>query len=158
MPRIRSCIPMAVAMMLAACASDFGAVNLPGGVNAPPPQIEAVGDASLTNTVWRWEGTQKSDGTSVVPLSAANYTLEFQPGGKLNVRIDCNRGGGQYLLNGNNLTLGSIALTKMLCPQASLDAEFARELAAVTTQRFEGSELVLSLAGNGGTMRFAGPR
>ena len=70
----------------------------------------------------------------------------------------CNRGSGSYLLNDTALSFGPIALTKMFCAQGSRDAEFLKELAAVTSQSFNGNELVLTLQGNAGSMRFTTPR
>ena len=131
---------------------------LPGYVNAPPPPMAAVGDALLTNTPWAWQGTQMKDGSRIVPEAPERYTLTFLPGGQVSVRADCNRGSGSYLLNDTALSFGPIALTKMFCAQGSRDTEFLKELAAVTSQSFSGNELVLTLQGDAGTMRFTTPR
>ena len=131
---------------------------LPGYVNAPPPPMAAPGDALLTNTPWAWQGTQMKDGNRITPEAPDRYTLTFQPGGQVSVRADCNRGSGSYLLNDTALSFGPIALTKMFCAQGSRDAEFLKELAAVASQGFSGNELVLTLQGDAGSMRFTTPR
>ena len=46
----------------------------------------------------------------------------------------------------------------MLCPPGSRDTEFLKELAAVSAQSYTGSELLLTLSGGTGTMRFTTPR
>ena len=51
-----------------------------------------------------------------------------------------------------------MALTKMFCAQGSRDTEFLKELAMVTSQNFSGNELVLTLQGDAGKMRFTTPR
>jgi heat shock protein HslJ len=156
MQSFRHLLPLVVALTVGACAAtDPGTLALPGAINAPPPQIDLSGDALLTYTTWRWQGTLLPNGSSIVPDTPANYALDFQPGGRVTVRADCNRGSGSYLLNGAQLTFGPLALTKMMCPPGSRDREFLAALATTASQSFEGDDLVLKLAGNGGTMRFS---
>jgi heat shock protein HslJ len=141
-------------MAIGACAVDTGPMLLPGKVDAPPPPIEAsAADATFTDMVWRWMGTQMRDGSNVRPDSD-RYDLEFLAGGAVNVRADCNTGRGSYVLDGSKLSLGPVALTKMMCAQDSKDREFLRELASVTNQSVEGRNLVLEIPA--GTMRFTG--
>ena len=155
MPSLRNLLSAALAFAVTACAAtDPGTPALPGHVNAPPPPMAAAGDSLLTNTVWAWQGTQTKDGARIAPDAAERYALVFAPGGMVSVRADCNRGSGSYLLNGNQLTFGPIALTKMMCPPGSRDGEFLRGLAAVAGQSMSGNELVLTLQGDGGSMRF----
>ncbi len=108
--------------------------------------------------MWTWQGTQTRDGANIRPDAPERYTLEFQPGGQVTVRADCNRGTTSYLLNGPQLTFGPIALTKMACPPGSRDAEFVKNLAAVSGQRLQRYELVLTLQGDAGSMRFTTTR
>ena len=106
----------ALPFLVAACAGSDSPPTLPGSVNAPPPAIAPAadsGDALLTAGTWVWQGTQMSNDVKVVPDVPERYTLEFQPGGRVNVRADCNRGSGSYLLNGSTLTFGPIALTRV---------------------------------------------
>ena len=103
---------VAVASALAGCAAADAPPVLPGTVNAPPPPMAAAGGALLTGTVWRWTGTVMSNDTRITPDAPERYTLEFQPGGMVAVRADCNRGSGSYLLNGGALTFGPLAMTR----------------------------------------------
>jgi para-nitrobenzyl esterase len=145
--------------LLVACAtSPTGGVVLPGHVAAPPPPIVAPGDALLTGTVWTWQGTQMRDSTRFTPDSPERYTLEFQPGGKLIVRADCNRGSASYLLDGSALSFGPIALTRAMCPPGSKDADFLRGVQAVSGHLLHGGELELTLKSGAGSMRFAPSR
>ena len=148
---------LALALAASACATSDAPPMLPGSVNAPPPPIMPAadaGDALLATGIWVWQGTRMADDTRMVPDAPDRYTLEFQPGGRVNVRADCNRGSGSYLLNGRSLTFGPIALTRAMCPPGSKDAEFLKGLAAVSGHQDNGGELVLTLAGNAGAMRF----
>jgi heat shock protein HslJ len=155
MPCSRNILPGALALALAACAAtEQGTPVLPGHVNAPPPPIAAAGDSPLTNTTWAWQGTQMKDGARVVPEAPERYALFFQPGGMVNVRADCNLGSASYLLNGGALSFGRIALTKKMCPPGSRDSDFLKGLSAVAAQGWSGNDLVLTLAGDSGTMRF----
>jgi heat shock protein HslJ len=139
---------------LAACATDSPPV-LPGTVNAPPPPLAAAGDALLTGNVWRWTETVMNDDTHIKPDAPERYTLEFQPGGMVAVRADCNRGSGSYLLNGSALSFGPLAMTRAMCPPGSKDADFLRGLANVQGQLFRGDDLVLALKLDSGSMYFA---
>ena len=140
---------------LAACATNSAPV-MPGTVDAPPPPLAAAGDAMLADTVWRWSQTATGS-NSIRPDAPERYTLEFQPGGMVSVRADCNRGSGTYLLNGSALTFGPLAMTRAACPPGSEDTEFLRELAAVKGQRFNGDDLVLTLS-DSGSMTFVTTR
>jgi len=159
MPFPRNLLAAALTFAVAACtATDPGTPVLHGYVNAPPPPMAAAGDSLLTNTVWTWQGTQMKDGARLVPDAPERYALVFQPGGMVNVRADCNRGSGSYLLNGSQLSFGPIALTKMMCPPGSRDGEFLKGLSAVAAQGMNGSDLVLTLQGDSGSMRFTTTR
>jgi heat shock protein HslJ len=159
MPILRHLAPAALAFAVAACAAtDQGNPVLPGYVNAPPPPMAAPGDALLTDTPWTWQSTQLADGSRIAPDAPERYTLTFQPGGRVNVRADCNRGSASYLLNASQLSFGPIALTKMMCPPGSRDGAFLEGLGAVSAQGMSGSDLVLTLRGNAGSMRFTTTR
>lgn len=156
----RCVLPFApLILALAACtATEPGPPVLPGYVNVPPPPMAAAGDGLLTNTVWSWQETQMKDGPRIVPDAPERYSLEFQPGGKVAIRADCNRGSTSYLLNGGALSFGAIALTRAMCPPGSRDAEYLKALSAVTGQLFSGNDLVLTLKADSGSMRFTTTR
>ena len=148
----------ALMLVQGGCAmTDTTQQLLPGAVNAPPPAI-AGDDSLLTYTVWVWQDTRLPNGTRVVPDSVGRYTIEFQPSGVVNVRADCNRGSGKYTQNGAQLSFGPIALTKMMCPAGSRDNEFLKALGSVSEQSLRGTDLVLTLRGDAGSMRYATPR
>ena len=148
---------LALPFLAVGCAGSDNPPTLPGSVNAPPPPMAPAadsGDALLTAGTWLWQGTQMSNDAKIVPDAPERYTLEFQPGGRVSVRADCNRGSGSYLLNGQSLTFGPIALTRAMCPPGSKDTEFLKGLAAVNGHLDKGGELVLTLAVDSGSMRF----
>lgn len=154
----RLLIPACACVIVACAPTEPKPPTLPGYINAPPPAMAAAGDALLTGTVWKWQATQMRDGARITPDAPERYTLEFQPGGRVNVRADCNRGAASYVLTGNALNFGPIALTRAACPAGSRDAEFVRNLDAVSGQLFQDNELVLTLKGDTGSMRFTTTR
>ena len=148
-----------LALAAAACATTEPAAPLmPGSVNAPPPPLAPAGDALLTGTTWSWRETVMSDGKRIKPDASERYTLLFQPGGAIAVRADCNRGSGSYVLSGSVLSFGPMALSRAMCPPGSMDAEFMKQLGAVSGQRFKGDELVLTLKPDSGSMFFTAKR
>ena len=123
------------------------------GVLDPPPQLAAI-DAALMSGTWQWVGTNRlSD--RVAPADPARYTIAFQADTTLAVLADCNQGGGRYrLIEGQRLEIGPIAQTLIGCPEGSLDSEFTRQLGAAEAYQVSGDTLSLTLALEGGTMRF----
>ena len=149
---------LALPFALAACAvSGTGGPLLPGLVSAPPPAMAAE-DTLPMGVVWSWQSTQMSDGALVLPEGRDRYTLEFQPGGTVRVRADCNRGSASYVRNGNSLGIGPIALTKMACPPDTRDADFLKGLSAVSGHLIRGNDLVLTMKVDSGSMRFTSSR
>lgn len=152
-------LPLLLPVVLAACTSTGGGGPvLPGRVDAPPPPLAPEAQVQLTASVWAWQGTQMSDDTRIVPDDPARYTLEFQPNERVGVRADCNGGSGTYTLDGNRLSFGPIALTRMMCPPGSKDAEYLRGLGQVSGYLFRAGDLVLTLKVDSGSMRFAATR
>ena len=120
--------------------------------NAAPPVVSVASD-ELVGPTWQWQGSAPKGGGAVEVAAPERYTLNFQAGGRVLLRADCNRGSGGYEVNGQSMTMGPAATTKMGCPPGSRDSEFLRELATVTTYAINGNELVLTLR-DGGIMRF----
>jgi heat shock protein HslJ len=156
---VLSPVVTAAALALAACAATpSGGPLMPGAINAPPPPLAAAGDALIAGTAWSWKETLMRDGERVKPDVPERYTVEFQPGGAVAVRADCNRGAGSYALNGGALSFGPLAVTRAMCPPGSMDAEFLKALGAVSGQHFNGDELVLTLKLDSGSMFFTTTR
>lgn len=143
-------------ILLAACASSGGGDPvLPGRVDAPPPPMAPEAEVRLTGAVWAWQSTLMSDDARFVPDAPERYTLEFQPGGRVGMRVDCNRGSGTWTHDGNKLSFGPIALTRAMCPPGSKDTEFLRGLNQVSGYLFRGGDLVLTLKVDSGSMHFS---
>ena len=145
------------ASMLAGCAND-AAKKPPLPPITPimvPPAMAAASDRALIGHVWSWQHSDIA-GQRIDIEGPERYTIDFQSDGDVRVRADCNRGAGRYAEAANRgLSLSSIATTKMGCPGGSRGSEFVRELENVERYEMVGSDLVLVLKENAGTMRFA---
>ena len=142
---------------IVACANDTA--NKPAlppitPIMVPPAMAAAAGGA-LQGRVWTWQSSDLA-GQRVDVDAPDRYTIEFQTDGGVRVRADCNRGGGRYTeAASREVSLSSIATTKMGCPGGAKGAEFVRELENVERYEFVGNDLVMIMKGNAGAMRFA---
>ncbi len=132
-------------------AKDSGAPSYAPS-NAAPPALSAAAN-ELGIPTWQWVRTDGADGRVVNAAAPERYTLKFEGGGRVLVRADCNRGSGSYEVNGAQMKLAPIALTRMGCPPGSQDAEFTQAISRVSTYAIANRELTLRLA-DGATMRF----
>jgi heat shock protein HslJ len=75
---------------------------------------EAAPDAELVTTVWVLDSIIDGDAVSSVPGDVFS-TIEFAADGSVTVRPGCNNGMGNYTVDGNTITFGPIATTRMAC-------------------------------------------
>jgi heat shock protein HslJ len=147
---------------LAACAAmpnaGLAPANAPAYVpaNSVPPVMTTT-SSELVGPIWLWQRTLAASGPVTTPDAPQRYTLAFQSGGRVNVQADCNHGSGSFEVNGVQMKLGAVAMTRMACPAGGRDAEYLGALAQTVSYAFDQEGLVLILA-NGNSMRFrAGP-
>jgi heat shock protein HslJ len=105
----------------------------------------------LEGPAWRLRSIQRPDGT-VVGLPSAVYTAEFGADGRLGVRADCNRCGGGYTAADGRLQVSVLACTRVFCPTAPLDTEFAATLEAGRSYAVD--DRILTIHGDRGTLTF----
>jgi para-nitrobenzyl esterase len=124
---------LATLLLLAACAS------------APP------GPPPLGGTSWQLVKFQGGDGKTLTPDDKAKYTLAFGNNGVLSMRIDCNRGRGNWSSPGpGQVRLGLLALTRAMCPPGSLHDQVVRQWSTVRSYTVKDGHLYLSLMADGG--------
>lgn len=112
----------------------------------------------LAGTSWQLLSIQSmSDEQPTVQVETPDrYTLHFLDDGRANMRLNCNRGMGTYKCtptdsgDSGQLSFGPIAMTRMFCPQPSLDERIARDLDFVRSYLLRGGNLYLSLMADGG--------
>ncbi len=111
----------------------------------------------ITGPVWQWMQTLYSDDRKVVPANPENYTVEFQQGGTLNVKADCNQKGGTYSVSPKEKTI-AIEITHStmaFCPEGSLENEFVKGLSAAAIYFIKEGDLYIDLKYDSGSMRFS---
>jgi heat shock protein HslJ/uncharacterized lipoprotein YbaY len=96
----------------------FGA---PGSMAAAPPA-----NLPLIGTKWTLSSIESS-GARTELVQGTAITLDFGPGTQLSVSGDagCNQYSGSYTTNGENITIGPLAVTQKACDQAVMNQESA---------------------------------
>lgn len=115
-------------------------------------QLEPISADSITSIKWLWEGYNHFDSYTPV-TNPENYTLSFSPDGTCYIKSECNSGNGSYILEENNLTIDSTAITTMACGPDSMDPEYLGLLTGVNSATIEDGQLVL-YSSEGDTMYF----
>jgi para-nitrobenzyl esterase len=111
-------------------------------------------EQSLVGPVWHW--LQFVDPLSKTTVDdPSQYTVEFKPDGKVQVKADCNSGNGTYTAEGSSISIEVLAMTRAMCPPESLSDQFVQNLNEAAIYFFEGEDLFLDLPADSGTMRFA---
>src|SRR5262249_53710384 len=116
------CVVGAVAVLLALVpVIAFGAEqsNPQAPAQVPPATAPPAPPATLVGPTWQWEGTRSGDGTTVVVADPTRYTIQFQAGGMLAVRADCNNVLGSYTASGSQLSIELGPSTLVACPPDS---------------------------------------
>jgi len=121
----------------------------------------AAGSDPLTGTTWRLVSIEsmsnEQPGTTID--DPAKYTVTFGKDERAAFQVDCNRGNGSWTAaaaasDSGSLTFGPIALTKMFCPQPSVDATVAADLGRVRSYLLSDGKLHLSMEADSGIMHW----
>jgi len=110
-------------------------------------------DPALVAITWRWQQTVDNNDRTKAPSNPEHYTLKLLPDGKLNIRADCNLGGGVYTLKESEISIQIIHTTRAACPPESLEQDYIHDLNATARYRMEGDFLYLHLKNDTGTMK-----
>ena len=109
----------------------------------------------IIGIVWKWEQTIYNNDTKTIPAEPDHYTLKLRPDGKVDIRSDCNRGGGTYAKEGSSIAINITNTTRAMCPPGSLEEEFLRNLAAAAAYFQMDDDLYFDLKFDTGTMKFS---
>jgi heat shock protein HslJ len=133
------------------------------GLLAIVPAVVLAAGPDLAGTSWQLVAIQSMDdaqGTTQV-ADPSHFTLEFGRDGRAALRLDCNRGHGDYKVtsagdgSSGSLTFGPVATTRAMCPPPRLDQRVARDLAHVRSYLLKDGKLYLSLMADGGIYEWA---
>ncbi len=107
----------------------------------------ACGDANdlpLEGTLWKLQSMEGIPSETIADEDDA-FTLRFDPAETLVYgRTNCNRFFGSYSLDGRELELGDLGMTRMACPGMEYEDRFVGMLGEVDGYRIEGGTLVLT--------------
>ena len=109
----------------------------------------------ISGTVWKWQQTRYNNDQQSVPDDPSSYTVTFNTDGTLNIRADCNRGGGSYSIEAKRISIEVTHTTRAMCPPESLDQTFIKDLNASKIYFFSDGNLYVDLKYDTGTMKFA---
>jgi para-nitrobenzyl esterase len=111
--------------------------------------------ADLSGPTWQLVKFKGSDDKTLTPDDKTKYTLSFGALGAVSVRIDCNRGRGQWRSPGRNqIEFGPLALTRAMCPSSPLNDRILKDWQYVRSYIIKDSNLFLSLMADGGIYEF----
>ena len=109
---------------------------------------------TLDMKTWTWVQTQYNNDTKLVPQKADAFTLTFDGDGSVSATTDCNSMNGTYELDGNQITFGAMAMTRMFCPE-SQEQDFAKMFEEIQSYFFTTrGELIFEFKFDGGTAIF----
>jgi heat shock protein HslJ len=112
---------------------------------------EPEGSEVLEDTSWRFVRFEGGDGTVIVPNDPTEYTVQFAGEDRLFAQVKCNRGQGSWsATEDRQLTLGPLALTRMMCPADPFQDRLVRDWEYVRTYLIREGNLYLSLFADGG--------
>ena len=111
----------------------------------------------LLDTTWTLVEIQSMDDSigTATPRQGKVFSVRLTADGRATIQADCNRGGGSFKHEGNNLEFGPMATTKMYCGSDSLDSRFLKELGFVRTYVLNEGKLFMATMADGAILEFA---
>ncbi len=114
-----------------------------------------VDTSELAGTGWQLVKIQSMDDSVAEPDSVGQFTITFGADGRAAMKVDCNRGNGEWQSSGpGSLTFGPVAATRAMCGPNSLDSRFLKELEFVRTYVFRDGNLYLATMADGSILEF----
>ena len=132
----------------------YNNTTLAQGQQTTRDESQEAPSSDLAGSSWQLVRFEAADGTILTPDDRAKYTVEFKSGGAVEVRIDCNRGHGNWQSSGpspNQLQFTPLALTRSVCsPAALLNDRLATDWPNVRSYVIKDGHLFTSLVADGG--------
>jgi heat shock protein HslJ len=116
-------------------------------------------DASLTGTRWIVETLITGEVASSIP-AGVEASVELAPDGEVSVNTGCNEGGGRYAVEGDELRISELVLTRRGClgPAGSVEEAVLAVLESDNVRhQIRGSVLTLDAGDHGLVLRTAQP-
>jgi len=110
----------------------------------------AAQPSTLAGTAWQVSGYNNGKQAVVSVITGTQLTMEFLADGKLRGSGGCNNFNGSFTAEGNRLSIGRVASTRMACAQPegrmAQEAAFLAALESAATARREADRLELRTA------------
>jgi heat shock protein HslJ len=107
----------------------------------------------IFNRQWVWMYTDHMDGSRIEAPSGGAFVLSFSSDGRYTSTTDCNNIAGDFVIDGEVLSLGAALSTKMFC-EGSLENVYTNDLLLTNSYVLEGTTLRLNLNRDYGVMYF----
>lgn len=114
---------------------------------------DCADNIALTDRLWTWKKSEYNNDTSAEPPETQSYTLKLLPDGNVAAKVDCNRGGGVYRVDGNKLSIDITHTTRAYCAD-SLDSVFLKDVQEISSYFFRDDTLYLELKYDSGVIFF----
>ena len=143
------------AAAFAGVAASCAKAQSPAGTATDRAPTGQPPSASLAGTTWQLVRFHGDDDTTLTPGERAKYTIEFLADGRLNARVDCNRGSSTWTsASANQIEFGPLALTRAHCPDGSLHDQIVKQWGYVRSYVLKDGHLFLALMADGGVYEF----
>jgi para-nitrobenzyl esterase len=132
----------AAMLLTAGCASTRDA--------APDPA-----EQKLTDTAWLLTKFVGGDGNEILPGVPDSIDVRFNEGGSLAVRLNCNRGRGQWESRARaEIVLSPLAVTRAACRDGANEEWFLKRWPFVRSYVIREGRLHLAIMADGGIFEF----
>lgn len=119
------------------------------------PAGEAAGAVDISDSAWVWVYTDLLNGERVEAPAGNRFVLSFdEDEERVRSTTDCNSLLGGFVKDGEVLSFGPLASTKMYCAGETLERVYAEQLALTSSYAIEGDTLRLNLNRDYGVMVF----
>ena len=118
------------------------------------PSTQPAASSSIVGRIWKWQHSRYSNDTESVPPKPDHYTFQLLPDGNISVRADCNRAGGTYRIENQQITIEITHSTMAACPPDSLEQTFLKDLNAAAIYFIREGTLYIDMIYDSGTMAF----
>jgi len=120
-----------------------------GSVQTTAPTVTAI-----LSVTWQLQAIQYMNDTVKTPTDPTHYTLTLNPDHSFTAKVDCNNARGAYQLDGSQLKLGPLMMTRMACPPDSLADAYQQGLTDATSFVLKGGELFVAFGPDAGILHF----
>jgi heat shock protein HslJ len=112
-------------------------------------------EPSLTGVNWQWVSmTDPATGTTTIN-DPTRYTILFNSDGTAAIKADCNQVGASYTADGSSISITLGPSTLAACADDSRDQQYLAALGSAAVFFFDGGDLFIDLAADGGTIQFS---